>query len=128
MAKRIGGNVITIAYPGVKLGGSMILGSMAMISRQRKEEIVDLFERKLHRGPGSTQEIKKIPKDELEQTLVRLSYRDEDSGLHLVVNDEIYQRKVQLQQKWLAVIIVMFIISLAVLFGEEFIPLLHLAP
>ena len=99
-----------------------------MISRRRKEEIVSLFERKLKRGPGSTQEIRKISREELEQTLVRLGYRDEDARLHLAVNDEIYQRKVQLQQKWLAVIIVMFIISLSVLFGEEFIPLLRLAP
>ena len=97
-----------------------------MISRQRKDEIVSLFERK-NRGPGITQEISKISKEELEQTQVRLSYRNEDVGLHLAVNDEIHQRKVQLQQKWLAVIIVMFIVSLAVLFGQEFVPLLDLA-
>ena len=101
-------------------------GRETMISRKRKDEIVGLFERRV-RGPGTTQEIRKISREELEQTRVRLSYRDEDVGLHLAVNDEIYQRKVQLQQKWLAVIIVMFIVSLAVLFGQEFIPLVDLA-
>ena len=98
-----------------------------MISRQRKEEIVSLFERKI-KGPGSTQEIRKISKEELKQTLVGLSYRNEDGNLHQAINDEIYQRDAQLQQKWLTVIIVMFIIGLGIFLGKEFIPLLPLAP
>lgn len=82
-----------------------------------------MFENRVQKGPGSTQEIRKVSKDELEQTLVRLGYRDDNAGLHLAVNDEIYHRKIQLQHKWLAVIIFMFIVSLMVLFGEELIPI-----
>ena len=94
-----------------------------MISRQRKEEIVGLFERRL-KGPGSTQEIRKISKEELKQTFPRLSYRNENADLQLAVNAEINQRYIQLLQKWLIVIIVTFIVGLGVGFGKEFILLL----
>lgn len=120
-------NVINIAYHGIKLCGVSRADNGPMLSRPRKDEIVNLFQRKLQKGSGTTQEIRKLSRDELEQTLVRLSYRDENAGLHLAVNDEIYQRKVEQQQRWLVVIIIMFVGSLTVLFGGEFLPLFDLA-